>query len=92
MQNEREWAAFCTRVLQQPALAADPRYAANERRVAAQDALRTILAEAFAGLAAGSASLLAGGGLLALYGPFRFNGQCCGLGNERFDAMLVHVT
>jgi len=44
--------------------------------------------DAFAGLAGGSASLLAGGGLLALYGPFRFNGQCCGLGNERFDAML----
>lgn len=45
-------------------------------------------ADAFAGLAAGSAHLLAPGGLLILYGPFRFNGQCCGTGNERFDTML----
>lgn len=44
--------------------------------------------DAFAGLARGSAALLAPGGLLALYGPFRFNGQCCGTGNERFDTML----
>ena len=44
--------------------------------------------DAFAGLARGSSALLASGGLLALYGPFRFNGQCCGTGNERFDAML----
>ena len=44
--------------------------------------------DAFAGLASGSARLLASEGVLALYGPFRFNGQCCGTGNERFDAML----
>ncbi len=44
--------------------------------------------DAFAGLAGGSAALLEAGGLLILYGPFRFNGQCCGTGNERFDAML----
>jgi SAM-dependent methyltransferase len=44
--------------------------------------------DAFAGLAGGSARLLPPGGLLALYGPFRFNGQCCGTGNKRFDAML----
>jgi cyclopropane fatty-acyl-phospholipid synthase-like methyltransferase len=44
--------------------------------------------DAFAGLAGGAARLMAPGGLLALYGPFRFNGQCCGTGNERFDAML----
>ena len=44
--------------------------------------------DAFEGLAAGSGHLLAAGGLLALYGPFRFNGQCCGTGNERFDTML----
>ena len=29
LQNEREWAAFCADVLRQPALATDPRFAAN---------------------------------------------------------------
>lgn len=44
--------------------------------------------EAVAGLTSGCGRLLAPGDLLMLYGPFRFNGQCCGTGNERFDAML----
>jgi len=32
LQNEREWATFCDKVLGQPALAADPRYDTNTRR------------------------------------------------------------
>ena len=32
LQNEREWAVFCDKVLQQPELAADPRFSTNTRR------------------------------------------------------------
>ena len=32
LQNEREWQAFCEKVLQQPALASDPRFDANAKR------------------------------------------------------------
>jgi itaconate CoA-transferase len=32
LQNEREWAVFCEKVLGQPALAADPRYDSNTKR------------------------------------------------------------
>jgi crotonobetainyl-CoA:carnitine CoA-transferase CaiB-like acyl-CoA transferase len=52
LQNEREWTVFCVEVLRQPALAADARFAGNARRVAARDALREIIAEAFAELSA----------------------------------------
>ncbi|MEG0222950.1 MAG: CaiB/BaiF CoA-transferase family protein [Comamonas sp.] len=50
LQNEREWAAFCTSVLEQPALAADERFASNSRRVARRDELRALIVEAFAAL------------------------------------------
>ena len=50
LQNEREWASFCEKVLQQPALAADPRFTANFKRVAERDALRGIIVEAFSSL------------------------------------------
>ena len=50
LQNEREWQVFCARVLQQPALASDERFASNARRVAAREALRAIIVEAFASL------------------------------------------
>jgi crotonobetainyl-CoA:carnitine CoA-transferase CaiB-like acyl-CoA transferase len=40
LQNEREWVSFCTRVLEQPELASDPRFTANFKRVEARDALR----------------------------------------------------
>ncbi|CAN7688225.1 CaiB/BaiF CoA-transferase family protein [Pseudorhodoferax sp. LjRoot39] len=50
LQNEREWASFCTTVLQQPALASDPRFSANFKRVAERDALRQIIVDAFAAL------------------------------------------
>ena len=39
IQNEREWARFCTEVLQQPALVDDPRFAGNPQRVAHRAAL-----------------------------------------------------
>lgn len=50
LQNEREWAAFCEKVLRQPALATEPRFAGNARRSAEREALRTIIVETFAAL------------------------------------------
>jgi itaconate CoA-transferase len=52
LQNEREWAAFCKTVLQQPALVNDERFASNPRRVANRQALRALIGEVFSGLAA----------------------------------------
>ncbi|RCW69170.1 CaiB/BaiF CoA transferase family protein [Pseudorhodoferax soli] len=52
LQNEREWASFCTTVLQQPTLATDPRFTANFKRVAERVALRQIIVDAFAPLTA----------------------------------------
>ena len=50
LQNEREWQLFCERVLEQPALARDPRFASNAARTQARDALRAIIVETFAAL------------------------------------------
>jgi crotonobetainyl-CoA:carnitine CoA-transferase CaiB-like acyl-CoA transferase len=50
LQNEREWASFCDKVLQQPAVATDPRFTANFKRVAERVALRQIIVDAFASL------------------------------------------
>ena len=50
LQNEREWQVFCSRVLEQPALAADPRFASNAARTASRDELRAIIVAAFAAL------------------------------------------
>jgi itaconate CoA-transferase len=47
LQNEREWAMFCDKVLGQPALATDQRFTSNPRRAAARDALRGIIVDAF---------------------------------------------
>ena len=52
LQNEREWVNFCTQVLQQPALAKDPRFTGNAKRVAERDALRALIVEAFSTLTA----------------------------------------
>jgi itaconate CoA-transferase len=52
LQNEREWAAFCAQVLEQPGLASDPRFATNSKRTAARDALRTIVVDVFATMTA----------------------------------------
>jgi itaconate CoA-transferase len=35
LQNEREWQVFCSRVLEQPALATDPRFAINATELGA---------------------------------------------------------
>jgi len=52
LQNEREWALFCSDVLRQPALAADPRFASNSRRTEARAELRAIIVAEFAQLTA----------------------------------------
>jgi crotonobetainyl-CoA:carnitine CoA-transferase CaiB-like acyl-CoA transferase len=52
LQNEREWRQFCDKVLLQPALAGDERFTGNARRVAARDALRQLIVDAFASLTA----------------------------------------
>ncbi len=50
LQNEREWAVFCEKVLLQPGLANEERFASNSKRSAARDELRQIIINAFAGL------------------------------------------
>jgi itaconate CoA-transferase len=47
LQNEREWLRFCEKVLLQPALATDPRFTANFKRVAERTALRQIIVDTF---------------------------------------------
>ena len=49
LQNEREWARFCTDVLERPALASDPRFGSNALRVKNHDELAQIIVQAFAG-------------------------------------------
>jgi crotonobetainyl-CoA:carnitine CoA-transferase CaiB-like acyl-CoA transferase len=43
IQNEREWDRFCRIVLQDDALAADPRYASNPARLARRDELESLI-------------------------------------------------
>ncbi|RJF98226.1 CaiB/BaiF CoA transferase family protein [Noviherbaspirillum saxi] len=50
LQNEREWAVFCDKVLKQPELATDPRFSSNSRRTVARDELRAIIVDAFSAL------------------------------------------
>ena len=52
LQNEREWVNFCEKVLLQPGLATDPRFAGNARRVAERVALRALIVDAFSALTA----------------------------------------
>jgi crotonobetainyl-CoA:carnitine CoA-transferase CaiB-like acyl-CoA transferase len=52
LQNEREWAVFCEKVLLRPELAKDERFSSNSRRSAAREALCAIIVEAFAQLTA----------------------------------------
>jgi itaconate CoA-transferase len=47
LQNEREWAAFCRQVLEQPELASDPRFATNSRRTEARRELRAKIVSVF---------------------------------------------
>jgi crotonobetainyl-CoA:carnitine CoA-transferase CaiB-like acyl-CoA transferase len=52
LQNEREWGAFCDKVLLQPQLASEERFSSNSRRSAARDELRHIILDAFGTLTA----------------------------------------
>ena len=52
LQNEREWATFCDRVLQRPELRTDPRFDSNPKRSEAREALRAIIVEVFSTLTA----------------------------------------
>jgi crotonobetainyl-CoA:carnitine CoA-transferase CaiB-like acyl-CoA transferase len=47
IQNEREWAAFCDKVLGQPELAIDPRFDSNARRNENRAALQALILEVF---------------------------------------------
>lgn len=50
LQNEREWAVFCTEVLQQPELTGDERFNDNSRRSHNRQALDEIIHQVFAEL------------------------------------------
>ncbi|WKB55908.1 CaiB/BaiF CoA transferase family protein [Eleftheria terrae] len=52
LQNEREWASFCTTVLRQPALAQDERFASNSRRTQHRDTLGALINDVFSALTA----------------------------------------
>jgi itaconate CoA-transferase len=47
LQNEREWAIFCDKVLEQPQLKTDPRFSTSSRRSSARQELHAIIVEAF---------------------------------------------
>ena len=50
LQNEREWALFCEKVLLAPALASDDRFSANFKRSENREVLRQIIIDGFADL------------------------------------------
>ncbi len=52
LQNEREWAVFCDKVLQRPALKTDARFASGPKRSAARKELYDIIVELFSELTA----------------------------------------
>jgi itaconate CoA-transferase len=52
IQNEREWASFCSRVLERPALARDARYDNNTKRTAARAEVVALIEAVFAQLTA----------------------------------------
>ena len=56
IQNEREWAAFCERILAQPELAKDPRYDSNVKRNAARSDLLALIGGVLATLTAEQAA------------------------------------
>ncbi len=55
VQNEREWRSFCAQVLEMPALADDPRFASNPKRIESRQALREVIERVFATLTADEA-------------------------------------
>jgi len=50
IQNEREWASLCADVLDDAAIASDPRFAGNSKRVANRAALDELIGRVFSGL------------------------------------------
>jgi len=52
IQNEREWASFCDKVLGKPELARDPRYDNNSKRNAARTELIALITGVFASMTA----------------------------------------
>src|ERR1700738_4380001 len=48
IQNEREWAALCTQVLEDAPLASDPRFCTNPQRMQHRDALEALIEQYFA--------------------------------------------
>ena len=52
LQNEREWAIFCDKVLEKPALTVDPRFSTGPRRSSARHELYGIIVECFSRLTA----------------------------------------
>ena len=52
LQNEREWKIFCDKVLLQPELAGEARFASNAKRSAARAELSALILQAFASLTA----------------------------------------
>ena len=52
LQNEREWAGFCEKVLLQPELSKEERFSSNSKRSAGRVELRQIIVDAFSGLTA----------------------------------------
>ncbi|KJY44092.1 carnitine dehydratase [Streptomyces sp. NRRL B-1568] len=64
VQNEREWAALCERVLRQPELVHDPRFADNPQRHVHDDELTVVIERCFASHTAdGLSALLDGAGI-----------------------------
>jgi itaconate CoA-transferase len=52
LQNEREWAVFCDKVLGEPSLASDPRYDTNSKRNERRAELTALINEVFSVLSA----------------------------------------
>jgi itaconate CoA-transferase len=52
IQNEREWAALCAQVLEDAALASDPRFCSNPQRMQNRDELEALIEQHFAKLSA----------------------------------------
>jgi itaconate CoA-transferase len=48
VQNEREWASFCSMVLGEPSLADDPEFRGNAKRLAARERVHQLIESAFA--------------------------------------------
>lgn len=57
LQNEREWKAFCERVLLQPHLCHEERFSSNAKRSANRAELSSLIGQAFAGLSAADVTL-----------------------------------